>query len=63
MDKALACIAGGPGLNPDMTKGFSAPILTGTPPQALSLSLFLKMHVVMCSRVNCHGVVKREESW
>ena len=37
MDKALAWHTGSRGLNPDMTKGFSALILLGTPPPPLTL--------------------------
>ena len=39
MDQALACLAGSWGLNPDTHKDFSAPILSGLPPCALSQSL------------------------
>ena len=49
MDEALACHAG---LNPDMTKDFSAPILLGNPAMC---TLTLTMLVVTCSSLNtCH---------
>ena len=51
MDKALACHTGSRGSNSDMTKVYSAPILSGTPPCSLSLT----MPVVTCLSVNtCH---------
>ena len=49
MDKALACHAGGQGSNPDTIKGFSVPILSGTPAMC---SLSLTMPVIMCFSVN-----------
>ena len=56
MDKALGCHAGDLGLNPDITKVYSAPILSGTPSLcALSLSLTHTMLGIMCSGMNiCH---------
>ena len=59
MDKALACHTGGLGSNPDTTKDFSAPILSCTPPCALSLSC----HYVIQNEYLSQGKVKREESW
>ena len=60
MDKALACQAGGRGSNPDTTKEFSAPILSGTPAMC---TLSLTMPVVTCSSMNtCHGVGKKERN-
>ena len=57
MDKALACHAGSQALNQDMTKDFSAPILSGTPAMC---TLSPTMPVVTCSSVNtCHGGGKK----
>ena len=50
MNKALTWHIGSWGSNPDTTKVYSAPILLGTPPHALTHSL--TMPVVMCSSVN-----------
>ena len=55
--KHLPAMHGSQGSNPDVTKVYSAPILSGTPPHALSLT----MPEVMRSRVNTfQGEVKRE---
>ena len=43
MDKTLTCHSGGQGSNPDTTNVYSAPILSGTLPCALSLSLSLSL--------------------
>ena len=54
IDKALAWHTGGQGSNPDMTKVYSAPILTGTP------AITPAMPVVMCSSMNTwHGAGKK----
>ena len=51
--KALACHTVGQDSNPDTTKVYSAPILSGTPAMC---TLSLTMPVVTCSSVNtCHG--------
>ena len=49
MDKALACHTGGRGLNLDMTKVYSASILSGTPAMC---NLSLTMPIVTCSILN-----------
>ena len=57
MDEALAWHTGGRGSNPDTTKVYSAPILSGTP--AIS-TLSHAMIVVMCSNMNTsHGGIKK----
>ena len=49
-------------MNPETFKDFSAPILSGTLPCAVTLSLTIP--VVTCTSVNtCQGEVKREELW
>ena len=60
MDEALASHAGGQGLNPNTTKVYSAPILSGTPPHAH----YLTMPVITYSGMGtCHWEVNREELW
>ena len=54
MDKALTSHAGSRGLNPD----FSAPVLSVSPPCALSLSLTMPPGSILVM-----GVVNIEESW
>ena len=61
MDLVLACHASGGGSNPDMPKDFSAPILSGTPLCALSLSQSLLSHA--SARLLVMGEGKREELW
>ena len=58
MDKALACHTGCQGSNLDTTKFYSAPILSGTPACALSLSLTKPQAWILVTEQ-----VKREESW
>ena len=53
MDKALARHAGDRSTNPIMTKDFSAPNHSSTPPRALSL--------VTCPSVNIHRGGKKRE--
>ena len=57
LDKALAWNTGGWGLNPDMSKAYSAPIFSGTPAMC---SLSLTMPVVNNSNVKrVTGEVKK----
>ena len=55
IDRALACYAGGPGLNVDGTKVFSAPILSGAPPPAACT------HSPNWKQVTCYGRCKKRE--
>ena len=51
MDIALACHAGGRGLNPDTTKDFSAPIFLGTPAMC-TLSHFAFCYILQCEKLS-----------